>query len=294
MPDDRKGLTFRSRYFDDPAAWRALADLLAAIFDIDVTVMDRLGGPDPSSVPFAWFDAAGACIANITVFSLPLVVDGEVVRAAGLQSGAVRPDHRGQGLYRDVMEAALRHCDEEGFAAVALLTDTPDLYTRHGFRPLMQHRFVGPAPMGGQALPTRLLDIGKADDIAAMARLLDERQPVSARFAPLRQRAMFLFNASLMPDLRLDLVGEAAVAWRMAQDGRFELLDIAGPDIPSLADLLASLRIAPSRVIVHFAPDRLGWTGDAVADAGDMVLMLRAPEGLLPQHPFALSPMAEF
>ncbi|MGD9479987.1 GNAT family N-acetyltransferase [Shinella sp. G-2] len=293
MPE-RRGLTFRSRYFDDPAAWRALAGLLEAVFDIDVTVMDRLGGPDPSSVPFAWFDAAGACIANITAFSLPLVVDGAVVQAAGLQSGAVRPDHRGQGLYRDVMEAALRHCDDEGFEAVALLTDTPDLYTRHGFRPVAQYRFSGPAPMGGEAAPTRRLDIGKADDIAAVTRLLDERQPVSARFAPLRQRAMFLFNASLMPDLRLDLVGEAAVAWRMEEEGLFELLDIAGPDLPSLADILASLRIAPSRVIVHFAPDRLGWTGEAVADAGEMVLMLRAPDGLLPQHPFALPPMAEF
>lgn len=293
MPE-RRGLTFRSRYFDDPAAWRALAGLLEAVFDIDVTVMDRLGGPDPSSVPFAWFDAAGACIANITAFSLPLVVDGAVVRAAGLQSGAVRPDHRGQGLYRDVMEAALRHCDDQGFAAVALLTDTPDLYTRHGFRPVVQHRFAGPAPIGGEAAPTRRLDIGRQDDIAAIIRLLDERQPVSARFAPLRQRAMFLFNASLMPDQRLDLLGEAAVAWRMAEDGLFELLDIAGPALPDLADILASLRIAPSRVIVHFAPDRLGWTGEAIADAGEMVLMLRAPDGLLPQHPFALPPMAEF
>ncbi|MCW5707101.1 GNAT family N-acetyltransferase [Shinella sp.] len=295
MPD-RKGLSFRSDYFGDGAAWRALADLLEDIFGIDVTVMDRLGGPDPTSMPFAWFDDAGRCIANISAFSLPLVFNGTFVRAAGLQSGAVRPEYRGKGLYRDVMEAALRHCDVEGFEAVALLTDTPDLYHRHGFRTLAQHRFSGPAPAGGQAGPLRRLDIESEADVTLLGRLLDGRRPVSDRFAPLRQKEMFLFNAALMPNLRLDLMEEAkaAVAWQMGEDGGFDLLDVVGARIPSLADILASLHLAPARVTVHFAPDHLVWAGTAVPDEGDMVLMLRAAEDLAPEQPFALSPMAAF
>jgi predicted N-acetyltransferase YhbS len=154
---ERASLTFRSDYFGDPAAWRAVADLLDDTFGIDVTGLDRLGGPDPTCTAFAWFDEAGACIANISAFSLPLVVNGTFLRAAGLQSGAVRADHRGRGLYRDVMEAALNHCDAEGFEAVALLTDTPDLYTRYGFRTLAQHRFTGTAPEGGRAGALRRL-----------------------------------------------------------------------------------------------------------------------------------------
>lgn len=296
MPADRPGLVFRSDYLGDTAAWRALAALLEDTFGIDITALDRLGGPDPTSMPFAWFDANGTCIANISVFSLPLVINGTFMRAAGLQSGAVRPSHRGQGLFRDVMEAALDHCDAEGFEAVALLTEKPDLYTRLGFRTLAQHRFAGTAPVGGRVGPVRRLDIGSEADIALLSRLLDGRRPVSDRFAPLRQREMFLFNASLMPDLRLDLMEEhyAVIAWQAVEDGGFELLDIVGAGIPALADVLASLRVAPSRVTVHFAPDHLGWEGEAVADEGDMVLMLRAASDLRPDQPFALSPMAEF
>ncbi|WP_432346492.1 GNAT family N-acetyltransferase [Shinella yambaruensis] len=295
MPD-RKGLSFRSDYFGDGAAWRALADLLKDIFGIDVTVMDRLGGPDPTTMPFAWFDDAGRCIANISAFSLPLVINGTFVRAAGLQSGAVRPEHRGKGLYRDVMEAALRHCDAEGFEAVALLTDTPDLYHRHGFRTLAQHRFSGPAPAGGRDGPLRRLDIGSEVDLTLLGRLLDGRRPVSDRFAPLRQKEMFLFNAALMPDLRLDLMEEAnaVIAWQMGEDDGFDLLDVVGARIPSLADILASLHLAPARVTMHFAPDHLVWAGTAVPDEGDMVLMLRAAGDLAPEQPFALSPMAAF
>lgn len=296
MPLDRPGLIFRSDYFGDAAAWQAVADLLDETFGIDVTGLDRFGGPDPTCTAFAWFDDAGACIANISAFALPLVIDGVIVQAAGLQSGAVRPGHRGRGLYRDVMQAALAHCDAKGFEAVALLTETPDLYERHGFRTLPQHCFSGPAPEGGRARSVRRLHIESDDDVTLLCRLLDGRSPVSNRFAPLRQREMFLFNALLTPDVKLDLLEEddVVVAWRSGEDGRLQLLDIVGASIPGLADILASLRISSTRVIVRFAPDRLAWDGAALQDEGDMVFMLRGAKNLLPAKPFALPPMAEF
>ena len=289
-------LVFRANYFGDPAASQALAALLDDTFGIDVTILDRLGGPDPTGLPFAWFDVSGTCIANISVFSMPLVINGNFTRAAGLQSGAVRPEYRGRGLFRSVMEAALDYCDSEGFEAVTLLTDKPALYERYGFRALAQHRFAGPAPAGGRAGATRQLDMANDADVTLLRRLLNGRRPVSDRFAPLRQVEMFLFNAALMPDLRLDLMEEdgAVIAWQQGADGTFELFDVAGAQIPALTDILAGLRITPSKIRVHFAPDHLDWTGEAIADDGDMVLMLRGAEGLRPEHPFALPPMAEF
>lgn len=289
-------LVFRANYFGDPAALQALAALLDDTFGIDVTILDRLGGPDPTGVPFAWFDASGTCIANISAFSMPLVINGNFTRAAGLQSGAVRPDFRGRGLFRSVMDAALDYCDGEGFEAVTLLTDKPTLYERYGFRTLAQHRFAGPTPAGGRAHATRQLDMANDADVTLLRRLLNGRRPVSDRFAPLRQVEMFLFNAALMPDLRLDVLEEdgAVIAWQQGEDGSFELFDVAGAQIPALADIIASLRLTPSKIRVHFAPDHLDWNGKAIADEGDMVLMLRGAEGLLPQKPFALPPMAEF
>lgn len=290
------GLTFRSDYFGDPAAFRALADLLEETFGIDITILHRFGGPDPSSMAFAWFDDTGACIANISAFALPLVIDGVPVRAAGLQSGAVRPSHRGRGLYRDVMQKALVHCGAEGFEAVALLTDTPDLYRRYGFRSLVQHRFSGAAPRDGHASAARRLNINVKRDAEMISQLIDNRAPVSDRFAPLRQREMFLFNAALTADMNIDLLEKhgAVVAWRAGEDGSCELLDVVGPNLPSLADILASLAISPSRVRVHFSPDRLAWDGVAEPDDDGMALMLRSVKELVPQKPFALSPMAEF
>ena len=80
----------------------------------------------------------------------------------------------------------------------------------------------------------------------------------------------------------------------LGEDGAFELFDVVGARIPALADILASLRLTPPRVTVHFAPDHLGWAGEPIAETSNMVLMLRGAENLRPQKPFALPPMAEF
>ncbi|MFN7126450.1 MAG: GNAT family N-acetyltransferase, partial [Allorhizobium sp.] len=45
-------LTLREGYFGDPAAFQALADLLQDIFGIDISHQMKLGGPDPTSMPF--------------------------------------------------------------------------------------------------------------------------------------------------------------------------------------------------------------------------------------------------
>lgn len=120
-------LTFRQDYFGDPAAFAGLVALLHETFGIDVSLQDRFGGPDPTSMPFAYFDESGICVANLSAFSMPMMVDGRLVKAAGFQSGAVRPQWRGQGLYRDLMRRAFSWCDAQGFELGLLLTDKPAL-----------------------------------------------------------------------------------------------------------------------------------------------------------------------
>lgn len=294
---ERDGLVFRQDYFADPEGWRAIAELLRDVFGVDISPLDRLGGHDTTNMPSAWFDADGRCVANFSAFSMPLIINGKVVKAAGLQSGAVRPEYRGRGLFRDLIRMTLARCDARGYEAIALYTDKPGLYEPYDFRIVPQHRFSGPPPQpleSGRA--SRRVDIGDADDLALMQGLLGERLPVSARFAVTDQAKMFLLNAYLVDDVTLDYLPayQAVVAWRSSPDGAFELLDIAGPEIPPLNAILAALAQKPARVIVRFPPDRLSWLGEPERDTGDLVLMMRCPAAMIPTEPFCLSPMAEF
>lgn len=291
------GLTFRQYDLDDAARRAALAALLNDIFGIDITPLNHLGGHDASSMAFGWFDDDDRLIANLSAFTLPMMIDGRTVRAAGLQSGAVRPEFRGRGLFRDVTEKALAWCDAQAFDAVLLYTEKPMLYEKHGFSVLRQSRFVADMPaVDGAASSVRQLNLRQAADLALIQKMLAARRPVSDRFAVARQCKMFLLNAWLSDDVRLDHLEklDTIVAWRFTRDNMFELLDIVAKDIPAIGDILSAMGRTPSRVIVDFVPDRLGCGVTTVADEDPLVLMMRGPDILCPDGPIRLPELAHF
>ncbi|MDB5550903.1 MAG: family N-acetyltransferase [Rhizobium sp.] len=289
-------LQFRSDYFGDRAAFKALVDLLFDTFEIDIGQLDRLGGPDPTSMPFGYFDEARRCVANFSAFSMPLIVDGRQVRAVGYQSGAVRPEYRGQGLYRDLMQRAFAWAEGEYFELGMLLTDKPGLYEPYGFRVVEQHMFSGPIPAASTALPCRELSIESDEDVTLMRSVLAARMPVSERFAVTGHIEEFLLNACFDPSIRLSHMPDhdAIVAWR-EEAGIFHLLDIASRNIPSLVQIISAVQTQAGGVAVCFPTDRLGWSGEAKRYNGSCDLMVAGDtDALFNSGAFMLSPMAEF
>lgn len=294
--EHKNGLTFRQDYFADPAAWASLVALLEDTFGIDISIQDRFGGPDPTSMPFAYFDADGTCAANFSAFSMPVMIDGHLVKAAGFQSGAVRPEWRGRGLYRDLMNRAFNWCDAQGFELGLLLTDKPSMYEPYGFKVLPQHRFLGAPPAETKSAGrSRALTVESADDAALLRQVLCERVPVSSAFAVASQMEMFLLNSVFDTDIRLSYLEEheVIVAWK-AEGTTFQLLDIAGKTIPSLAAILSALDQRPDRIEVCFPPDKLGWQGTPEPFVSDISLMVRGEAVDRLSTPVMLSPMAEF
>jgi len=294
-PAGQHGLTLRQNYFADPLAWKGLVDLLQDTFSIDVGMQDQFGGPDPSSMPLGYFDADGRCVANFSAFSMPMMINGRAIKAAGYQSGAVRPEWRERGLYRNLMQRAFDRTSAEGYELDLLLTDKPALYERYGFRTLPQHVFIAQAPKPQKSDWTaRQLSLEARDDLRLIKTLLQGRQPVSARFAVIRQMEMFLLNACFNPAIRLTAIGdEAVIAWTF--DGAtFWLLDVAGTAIPSLSTILPALDIEPDRIEICFCPDRLDCEVSLEPYEGYTMLMVRGKAADDIAGPLMLSPMAEF
>jgi GNAT superfamily N-acetyltransferase len=292
-----EALTLREGYFEDPNAFQALADLLQDVFGIDIGLQNRFGGPDPSSMPFGYFDEAGRCVANFSAFSMPLAIEGHIVNAVGYQSGAVRPEFRGRGLYRDLMHRAFAWADAKGFEAGILLTDKPDLYRSHGFQILPQFLFSGDFPRiyrSGE-VHALTLNLTHADHAQLVADMLTNRQPVSGALAVQRQSEMFLLNALFDPQIRLSHLQslDAVIAWKIDGD-TLHVLDIAARQIPLLADICTVLGVTARRVAVYFPTDRLGWAGHPEPYSGSCTLMIkRLPLSAIPM-PAMLSPMADF
>ncbi len=290
------GLTYRAGYFADRAAWDGFAALLADIFGLDLGPLDRMGGPDPATMPFAFFDDAGNCVANVSACLMPMVVDGAPLLAAGLQSGAVRPAWRGRGLYRRLTERALAWCDARGASPILLYTGNPALYART-FEVLPEYSFVGAAPSArAKVTPARPLDLGRPDDLSLVRRLLADRSPVSGQVGLAGHGTMFLLNAALDPGIRLHYLPDdgVVVATGLGTGDSFQLVDIVGSDIPALARILAAFGSCAGEVEVCFPPDRLGWEGRPVVFDAPCTLMARGPLPLALRRPFMLPPTAAF
>lgn len=284
-------LELRTGFFADRPSFLALAALLDETFDIDIGFLDRFGGPDLAAMPCGYFDADGRCVANFSAFAMPLMVDGRPVRAVGYQSGAVRPEYRGRGLYRDVMRRAFDWARAEGFEVDLLLTDKPDLYRPYGFETVPQHLFRGPMPPAKGKPNARPLLLGDAADLALVTEALDHRCDVSRRFAVQGATRTFLLNACFDQDIRLSHLPslDTVVAWK--QDGEtLRLLDVVSREVPDLSALAGAMGNV-KRVEALFPPDQLGWDGEAVPYQGSCDLMIRVGRASpVPSSPFMLAP----
>ncbi|MCM2291609.1 GNAT family N-acetyltransferase [Allorhizobium sp. BGMRC 0089] len=292
----KQDLIFRQDYFADPAAFHALVDLLRDIFGIDIGLLRQFGGPDPTSMPFGYFDASGQLIGNFTAFSMPLIVNGRIVNAAGYQSGAVRPDYRGRGLYRELMLKAFEWAEQSGFEAGILLTDKPDLYRRYGFVAVQQHRFKGDIPRTKGVVASRAINLSNKDDVIVLQWLLANRKPVSNRFSVLRQTELFLLNCCFDPSVTISLIEnmQAVIAWKAQDNGRLQILDIVATAIPDMATLVQAIMPQCRQIETCFPPDALDWKAEPFPYKGHCVLMVSGSlQGTL-SGDISLSPMAEF
>ncbi len=255
---EKDGLVYRSHYAADTTARARLDDLIESTFNLDLGALTAFDFQDPSFTPFSYFDEGGACVANVGVYAMPLVLEGRRVDALALQSVCTAPAWRMKGLFRDLVTHALNWCDERT-DLIILKTDTPSLYHRFGFKTRPQSRFrmktAGATP--DRSLKTQALDI--RGDAEFVKRLFRNRAPVSRTMALLDYGTMFFLEVALDPGFTLRYLPafDAIMVTCKAADGTLQIDNIVGRDIPPLSALLGALDEIPEIIEFGFPPDRL-------------------------------------
>ncbi|MFE8601224.1 GNAT family N-acetyltransferase [Archangium violaceum] len=184
----------------------------------------------------------GRVVANASVTRMRLCVgDRELT---GYQFGAVGcvPSHRGQGLSRVVMQAALDAC---GAAPVLLFANenVTGFYPRFGFIPWKQELFGAAFHATPESEPAPVLELAEPSIRAGLVSLLDEGLAVTGRFGArghARIASWYAANAFSRPLRQL-----SAEAWVFAgvENGTLYIDDIFArepfdlrPHIPRLID----------------------------------------------------------
>ncbi len=268
---------------DSPELLDKVISLVADVF----SGMDALGvaealGLDWAGVstPFVKVDG-GRVVSHVGVLSVPMVIEGREVAAAGVHAVCTHPDHRRRGHYHAVMGEAMKWCAER-FETALLFTDQPELYEPFGFRVIRESCFVpakaAPGDSGGLS-GLRKLDWSCGDDVALLRRIACKRSPVSRVLGVASEPSLFAVNAARLPmwySRELDAVVSLSEVGDVIR-----VYDVAASTVPSWEELAWQLPAGAERVELCFCPDGLGLEGlatPAVCPCEDY-FMARGPFG---------------
>ncbi|UZW62793.1 GNAT family N-acetyltransferase [Lysobacter enzymogenes] len=230
----------------DTALHPAYCEYVASVFSqADFRRWCEWGQWAPGYLAYSLFED-GRVVANASTMRQRLIVDGEEILA--FQFGAVGclPQHRGRGLARRAMQAALAGCGDA--PALLFANDSVlEFYPRFGFAPAPQSLFeaahaLAPAP---QRAPQR--DLADADVRERFLAVAARAVPLGRRFASRdygRTATWYAANGYAAPLFEVD-----ADTWVFAheQDGALTIEDVfaAAPSHAALAAALPRLIVGP-------------------------------------------------
>lgn len=251
---------FLKNYSSDRSRRESLYPLFERVFQIPGEVLRDFyarGFWNPTYRPYTFFDGDVA-IANASMFTLPLLMGGKRVDAAGIQSVMTHPDYRKKGLMRELCGRMLADIDQE-FETAWLFTEIPELYAPFGFRVVPQHSFTaayGHRPGNGNN-GLRRIDFEQDQDIQLIWRCFENHQALSRTFAPLSYTSSFFLHL-YSPNFQKKAYfadGLDAIVVFEVREGTLHVYDIIGHRLPSLPDLFQLIPDPFSDVTLHFCPD---------------------------------------
>lgn len=172
-------LELQKDYYHERDSREALNALVRGVFGLDFTSWNSLGVLGEYT-PFTLFDGDRA-VANVSASPMHLTVAGRQVEAIQIGTVATLPAYRRRGLIRQLIDAAHTHFGKSSEMSFLFANETVlDFYQQFGYRPVTVHRFSAAAPrLTVPEVPSRLLDLQEADDLALLRSLADRRTAVS-------------------------------------------------------------------------------------------------------------------
>lgn len=255
-------MRFEMNYSEDPFLREQLFVLFAEVFSIPPKLLRdfyQKGFWDPTYCPYTYFDGDRA-VANASWFHLPLMVEGEIVQATGIQSVMTLPSYRGQGLMTHLLQRLLNDIDDRATLSF-LCTEQPVLYEKFGFRIVQETQCYTLLP--SVYVPTtslcRRLDLEVPEDATLLKRRLERSAPISQVFAPVSYASSFHFN-SYQPVWSRRLYYNSAldaVLIYETDEKTLWLYGVLSDAMPSLDRVLQAIGIPTvDKVVVDFNPDR--------------------------------------
>ncbi|PGB03734.1 GNAT family N-acetyltransferase [Bacillus toyonensis] len=199
-------------------------------------------------------------IANVAAFSLPLLINGEKINAAGIQSVMTHPNHRRQGLMKQLFSKMIEEIDEQCECAL-LFTENPELYKPFGFQIVQEYLMkVSYENKSDKDSQLEKLDFYNEEDRQLIHEMIENGQRLSNTFSTLNYRSSFYlnmydstWNENLYYSEKLDTLIVFTV-----ENQKLKLYGVFAPVLPILDELCEEISGEFKEIEFYFCPDQLG------------------------------------
>ncbi|GMR69072.1 GNAT family N-acetyltransferase [Bacillus sp. MN7755] len=198
-------------------------------------------------------------IANVAAFSLPLIINGERINAAGIQSVMTHPNFRRQGLMTELMREMIEEIDKQCECSL-LFTEKPELYTSFGFKVVQEYLMTIPYDKNNNNSLLRKLDYYIEEDRQLIHETIESSQRLSNNFSTLNFHPSFYlnmydseWNEKLYYLEKLD----ALIVYEVDNE-KLKLYGVFAPVIPVLDEICGEIAERFTEIEFYFSPDQLG------------------------------------
>ncbi|TKI86695.1 GNAT family N-acetyltransferase [Bacillus mycoides] len=199
-------------------------------------------------------------IANVAAFSLPLLINGEKINAAGIQSVMTHLNFRKQGLMTRLLNKMIKEIDKQ-FECAFLFTETPELYKSFGFQIVQEYLMTIPYDNKiNKDSILRKLDFYNEEDRNLINEIIENSQRISNMFSTINYRSSFYlkmydlkWNEKLYYSKKLDTM----IVYEVENE-KLKLYGVFAPVLPILDELCEEISESFTKIEFYFCPDQLG------------------------------------
>ncbi|MBK5447774.1 GNAT family N-acetyltransferase [Bacillus sp. TH22] len=199
-------------------------------------------------------------IANVAAFSLPLLINGEKINAAGIQSVMTHLNFCKQGLMTRLLNKMIKEIDKQ-FECAFLFTETPELYKSFGFQIVQEYLMTIPYDNKiNKDSILRKLDFYNEEDRNLINEIIENSQRLSNMFSTINYRSSFYlkmydlkWNEKLYYSKKLD----AMIVYEVENE-KLKLYGVFAPVLPILDELCEEISESFTKIEFYFCPDQLG------------------------------------
>ena len=224
---------------------------LVQLFDLDLSLWDKMGFWDDRYRPFSYFSDS-TVVSNVCVYTMDMTIRGERRRVAQISAVGTVLEFRRRGLSLKLTQIALDWArDNHDFFFLFVDEDAYRFYKECGFRPVEEYKARIPVTGKVAQAGVTTLDMLREDHVEQVYRLASRRAPVSNLLGVSNDKLLMFWCLYTLRDYVHYIPALDILVLFKRENGLVTIFDIVGTAIPAFADLYSYI-CDPSDKIVEF------------------------------------------